>query len=250
MARTNLSSPVQRPLPRAPPKVKPVGRTVSAPEDGFDSALLDPSIFTSRRSFDWAKGWIGRTSRPLQVCVPGTFVTFLRTRRSARRRSPPWETWSHHRPGPSIETVASFLETCLDRKELAPYSVPRAANPPGAFQEFRQRLPPGRAPEEITARVLFEERSYLRARCVVLTEYWWPFDALVEAGSISTWAPERHLPPHVVSAVRKWGLRGMVRYMAIGLGRVRDQTVVPFLLPFSRSDEGALFLGLYPARID
>jgi hypothetical protein len=148
-----------------------------------------------------------------------------------------------------METVASFLETWIDSDLLAPYRVQHGANRSRAFEQFRERLPQGRAPEELTARVLFEERDYLRTRRVILTEYWWPFDALVEAGSIAIWATERHLPPSVVNAVRKWGLRGAVRYMAIGIGRARGQTIIPLLLPFSRSDEGAMFLGMYPSRI-
>lgn len=148
-----------------------------------------------------------------------------------------------------METVASFLESWLDREWVRRYVARPEKNGSRAFEEFRRRLPRGRAPEEVTARVLFEEREYLRARTLVLTEYWWPFDALVETGSIGIWAPERNLPPQIVSLVRKWGLRGMVRYMAIEIGRARGQTVVPLLLPFPRTGHGPMFLGMYPARI-
>jgi hypothetical protein len=106
----------------------------------------------------------------------------------------------------------------------------------------------GRAQEEVTARVLFEEFSYIASGCIVLTDYWWPFDALVDAGSITIWVPQRDLPSKVVTALRKWGIKGFVRYAAIGIGRAGHETVIPPVHTFFPSVTGGIFLGLYTSR--
>ncbi len=147
--------------------------------------------------------------------------------------------------------VADFLEAWLDTKLLTPFQVPRGADRAKAFKDFRGRLPHGlhgRAQEEVTARVLFEEFNYLRARCIVLTDYWWPFDALVDAGSIAMWVPQRDLPTQVVAALRKWGVKGFVRYAAIGVGRAGQETAIPPVQTFFPSVSGGIFLGMYTSR--
>jgi|GEM_PF-3233471 hypothetical protein len=141
-----------------------------------------------------------------------------------------------------------MFETWLDRELLAPYPVPLGADRSNAFEDFREQLPPGRGREEVTARVLFEEFNYLRARGVVLTDYWWPFDALVEAGSIAMWVPQRDLPPKVTATLRRWRIKGSVRYAAIGIGRDAHETIVPPVHASFPSVTGGIFLGMYTSR--
>lgn len=210
--------------------------------------LIGPSLFTTRRSLDWVKRWIGVRSAPTKVYLSSTFVTALREKRLAPMLIPGWETWSDRRPGPSKETVAELVRAWLKDGLISLYTPPKERVEGLSFEDFQKKLPPGRPRQRLTLQILYEAFQYLEARTLLLSQHWWPFDALVEAGCVAIQWPQRDLPAPVLSALRRWGIKGSVTYAALGIGGRGSYTILPELSVGPVEVPGGIFLGIVLAR--